>query len=353
MGTTSRRPGGHTLVVRLDNLGDVLLAGPAVRAVAAGSDRCSLLCGPAGRPAAELLAGPDEVVEHLAPWVADPAPRFEPARFEQLVDRLGSMAVDRALVLGSYHQSPLPAALALRLAGVPWIGAFSAEYPGSLLDLRLAEQGELHEVERSLELAAVAGFPLPAGDDARLAVRIGEPPVRRADRVVVHPGASAPARTWPAGRFAGLVEALTSEGLEVVVTGSAPEAGLVESVRRASGAGALVGAPLEELARCLAGAGALVAGNTGPAHLAAAVGTPVVSLFPPTVPAGRWRPWKVPHALLGDQGVPCAGCRARRCPRAVQTCLDSVAVEVAVAAVESLRTGRALARTGAGAGAGA
>jgi ADP-heptose:LPS heptosyltransferase len=79
----------------------------------------------------------------------------------------------------------------------------------------------------------------------------------------------------------------------------------------------------------------VVVGNTGPAHLAAAVGTPVVSLFAPTVPAVRWRPWRVPHELL-HVDVPCAGCRARRCPVPGHPCLGGVGVEDVLAAVERL-----------------
>ena len=59
------------------------------------------------------------------------------------------------------------------------------------------------------------------------------------------------------------------------------------------------------LAAVIAGADCLVVGNTGPAHLAAAVGTPVVSLFAPVVPAARWAPYGVPTVLLGDQSAPC------------------------------------------------
>ena len=63
---------------------------------------------------------------------------------------------------------------------------------------------------------------------------------------------------------------------------------------------------LATLAGVLAGADAVVVGNTGPAHLAAAVGTPVVSLFAPVVPARKWAPYQVPHVLLGDQQAPAA-----------------------------------------------
>ena len=86
----------------------------------------------------------------------------------------------------------------------------------------------------------------------------------------------------------------------------------------------------------LAGAARVVVGNTGPAHLAAAVGTPVVSLFAPTVPrralAARGG---VPHELLFVD-VPCAGCRARVCPVEGHPCLGGVAVGDVLAAVERL-----------------
>src|SRR5205823_11278002 len=84
---------------------------------------------------------------------------------------------------------------------------------------------------------------------------------------------------------------------------------------------------LRELAGVLAAAEAVVVGNTGPAHLTAAVGTPVVSLFAPVVPARRWRPWGVPHVLLGDQDAPCRDTRARVCPVAGHPCLASVCVD--------------------------
>ncbi len=205
----------HVLVARLDNDGDVLLAGPAVRAVAAGASRVTLLVGPRGRAAAELLPGVDAIVEHRAEWI-DPEPDpVVPARTLAFVDGVRSLAIDRAIVLGSFHQSPLPLALLLRLAGVPWIGATSVDYPGSLLDLRHLIDDDVHEVERSLSLVAAAGFPLPAGDDGALRVvpPAGAPlPDLPPGYVVVHPGASVQARSWPADRLAALVEALVAVG---------------------------------------------------------------------------------------------------------------------------------------------
>jgi ADP-heptose:LPS heptosyltransferase len=86
----------------------------------------------------------------------------------------------------------------------------------------------------------------------------------------------------------------------------------------------------------LARAAALVCGNTGPAHLAAAVGTPVVSLFSPVVPARRWAPYAVPSVLLGDQHAPCRGTRARVCPVEGHPCLQSVEPPEVLAAVRTL-----------------
>ncbi|MGI8699337.1 MAG: glycosyltransferase family 9 protein, partial [Mycobacteriales bacterium] len=215
------------LVARLDSDGDVLLAGPVLRAVAASADRVVLLCGPRGRSAAELLPGVDEVLVWHCPWIdAEPLP-MDRARADELVTAVEDRQVHEALVLTSYHQSPLPLALLLRLAGVAAIAAVSDDYPGSLLDVRhqLPEAG-LHEVERMLSLAAVAGFALPVGDDGALMVRelpdsrrlTGDEPY-----VVVHPGASVPARAPSPARAAAMVDALVAAGRRVVVTGGPAE----------------------------------------------------------------------------------------------------------------------------------
>ncbi len=335
-------PGGHVLVARLDNEGDVLLTGPAVRAVAAHAGRVTMLCGPRGRAAAELLPGVDELLVHRAPWI-DPEPRAVDREAELgLVDELARRGIDRAILLTSHHQSPLPLALLLRLAGVPFVAAASADYPGSLLDLRHVVDDRVHEVERALSLVGACGYELPPGDEGRLAIRRSagtrsalSPEV---PYVVVHPGASVPARALGPERNAELVEALAEDGRRVVVTGSAAETDLTARVAGQARPGVvdLGGATsLAGLADVVAGADALVVGNTGPAHLAAAVGTPVVSLFAPTVPAVRWRPWKVAHELLRVE-VPCAGCRARECPVPGHPCLEGVSTSEVVAAVERL-----------------
>jgi ADP-heptose:LPS heptosyltransferase len=325
----------HILVARLDNEGDVLLAGPAIRAVAAGAERVTLLCGPRGAQAAALLPGVDDVMVRRAEWI-DPHPEpVERPSIDAFVDELAARRFDEAIVLSSFHQSPLPLALLLRMAGVPRIAATSVDYPGSLLDVRHRIDDDVHEVERSLSLVATLGYALPAGDDGALRVRRPGAAPLGTGYVVVHPGASVPARAWAPERNAALVRALGTEGRRVVVTGGPGERALTALVAGADGEDLGGATDFAGLADVLANAACVVVGNTGPAHLAAAVGTPVVSLYAPTVPAVRWRPWRVPHELLFVD-VPCAGCRARKCPVPGHPCLGGVSVEEVVAAVARL-----------------
>ena len=103
----------HVLVVRFDSAGDVLLSGPAVRAVAAGAAKVTYLCGPRGRAAAALLPGVDEIVVHRAPWI-DPEPEpVSHVAVSALVDDIAGRDVDQAVILTSWHQSALPTALVL------------------------------------------------------------------------------------------------------------------------------------------------------------------------------------------------------------------------------------------------
>ncbi|MFI2780467.1 glycosyltransferase family 9 protein [Streptomyces sp. ALB3] len=329
----------RALVARLDSFGDVLLAGPAVRAVAAHASRVALLCGPRGEPAARLLPGVDEVIVWEAPWEGVSPPSVEEAGIDAVVRKLRQAAYDTAVILTSFHQSPLPTALLLRMAGVRWIGADSVDHPGTLLDVRHRRLPDRHEAEAALDTAVATGFAPPPGDDGRLRVLPSPDTVALTGNgpyVVVHPGASAPARAWSPERCADAVQRLADAGHRVVVTGGPDETGLT---RQVCGDVALdLGGRTEPrvLAGVLRNADVLVSGNTGPAHLAAAVGTPVVSLFSPVVPAERWGPYGVPAVLLGDQTAKCAGSRARHCPVPGHPCLDDVTPRDVVLAVHKL-----------------
>ncbi|GAB2746720.1 hypothetical protein GCM10027072_48880 [Streptomyces bullii] len=226
-----------------------------------------------------------------------------------LVGRLREGAHDVALILTPYEQSPLPTARLLRRAGVRRIAATGADHlgglPDGLLDAHHRRSPDRHEAQAALDAAAALGCCPRTGDDGRLRV-LPSPDTAtltgNGPYVVVHPGAGTPSRTWDAARCAQTVALLADAGHRVVVTGGPHERDLT---RRVSGDTA-VDLGGRTSARTLAGvlrcADVLVAGATGPAHLAAAVGTPVVSLAP-VAPAERRAPYGVPTVLLGDQGA--------------------------------------------------
>ncbi|KWX26289.1 glycosyl transferase [Mycolicibacterium wolinskyi] len=331
------------MVARLDSAGDVLITGPAVRAVAAANGPVTFLAGPRGRAAAELLPGVGDIVEWQAPWVDFDSPEVTAGHVDALVKQLRDIAPDRVFIFTSFHQSPLPLALLCRMADVGWVGAISEDYPGTLLNLRHHVAGGVPEPERALSLVRAAGFDLPAHDDGSLMVRTPPPLSGELARkvgskpfVAFHPGAAVPARRPTAARSAGMVRTLTRAGHRVVVTGDEHERELTAQV--AAGVAVDLGGDttLATLASVFAQAGVVIAPNTGPAHLAAAVGVPVVSLFAPVVPAEQWSPYARNVIRLGDQEAPCQLTRARTCPVPGHPCLDGITDAELLAAVDRL-----------------
>ena len=135
--------------------------------------------------------------------------------------------------------------------------------------------------------------------------------------------------------------------MQIVFTGSESEAALVAQAaahmpqRPISLAGRL---GLGELAALIDGAQALLCNNTGPAHMAAALGTPVVVLYALTNP--QHTPWQVPARVLSHD-VPCRHCLKSRCPQLHHDCLERIAPEAVAGAVLELLAGTEAMRTGA------
>jgi ADP-heptose:LPS heptosyltransferase len=282
------------------------------------------------------LPGVRQILEFDAPWVLRDAPPVDRAATDALVEAVAAGSYTAAALLTSSHQSPLPLALLLRLAGVPEIAGISVDHAGRLLDHRIPGDPHVHEVERALLVAEALGARPPTDDALGVVVDPVEVVPRR---VVLHPGATAPARTLAPAVWRDVVARLVERGHPVVVTGSGSESELCSFVAAGAAGDAVdvvAGCSFAELATVLGSAAVVAVGNTGPMHLAAAMARPVVVAFAPTVPASRWAPWKVPHRLLGDLHVPCAGCRALTCPMEQQWCLAGVDARVVVEAVEEL-----------------
>jgi ADP-heptose:LPS heptosyltransferase len=337
----------RVLVVRPDNLGDVVMCGPAFHALrrAAPGATLHLLASAAGAAVAPLLPEIDGVLTTSASWQQiDPA--AVPVRDDrELIDRMRAGGYDAAVIFTSFSQSPWPVAYLCRLAGVPIRVGMSKEFGGAGLTHWVpAVPDRLHQVDRALETLRRVGVPAA---DARLhlsiptAVHAGARAVLREHGVhpgeryaLLLPGASCPSRRYEADRLAAVAGLLAGAGLRPVVAGTAKEADLVG--RAAAGVPAAVSLVGElsvpELAAVVAGSSVVVCNNSGGAHLAGAVGTPVVVLFAGTERHAEYAPRFTPSAVL-TVPTPCSPCRQLRCPYALQ-CLD---IPPSMVAEEALR----------------
>ncbi len=348
------------LVVRLDNLGDVLMTSPAIRAIRESNPlaRITLLASPSGAVAAPHLPEIDDVIEFDAPWVkgraaASAAAGLQGAAERYLIQQLSLRRFDAAIIFTVCTQSALPAALLCYLAGIPLRLAHAHENPYDLLTdvvrdpaLPPGTAPTLHEVERQLALVGRVGFsavddrlvfdvlPIERSGAERKLVRAGIDVGR--PFIVVHPGASAPSRRWPAEDFGRAADLLALD-YQIVFVGGGGEADLVAQARGAMKrpAAELVGTlSLGELGALIDMAALVLCNNSAPAHIAAALDTPVVVLYALT--NLQHKPWRVPARVL-YRDVPCRNCLKSECPEGHHTCLAGVRpARVAEAARELL-----------------
>lgn len=351
------------LAVRLDALGDVLMTTPALHAAKASNParHVTLLTSAGGAEAARLVPDVDDVIVYDAPWVKATSVRPGAGPDRQMIRRLAAGRFDAAVIFTVYSQSPLPAAMLCYLADIPRRLAHCRENPYQLLTdwvrEREPERGVRHEAERQLDLVAAVGW---RSDDRRMRVAVPDTAAATIERrldaagldartrwAVLHPGASAPSRRYPLERFGSVVRALAGRyGWRIVLTGSSDELPLLEPLRAIAPDRILsLGGELSlaELAALIERAPLLIANNTGPVHVAAAVGTPVVDLYALTNP--QHTPWQVPSRVLSHD-VPCAPCYRSVCPEGHHLCLEGVAPErVVEAALELMRARRRIRRT--------
>jgi lipopolysaccharide heptosyltransferase II len=329
----------NILCIRLDYLGDVLMCTPSMRALKqSGTDRCiSLLTSPAGAAVARFIPEIDGVLEYDAAWMKSSAPH-PPSTELQLVEALRACRFDAAVIFTTYSQSALPAAMLCYLADIPLRLAHSRENPYHLLTdwVREPEPQEYvrHEVRRQLDLVAAAGyttsneslsFHVPADDAEWAAQRLRAMGIDGQPWLLLHPGATAASRRYPPELWAQAADLLSCQlHRPLVFTGGKDEIALVENIRQNmhSASHSLAGMlDLGKLAAVIAHATVMVTGNTGPAHIAAALGTPIVDLYALTNP--QHTPWKVPSRVLYHD-VPCRNCYKSICPLGHNACLTRI-----------------------------
>jgi ADP-heptose:LPS heptosyltransferase len=154
-----------------------------------------------------------------------------------------------------------------------------------------------------------------------------------------------PARRYPHDQYADIITELVSDlGAHVAVTGVKSECDLIGSILgrlaaeiRTSLYDVSSSLPFSDVCALIEVADLVVTNNTGPMHIAAATGTPVVALFALTNRPEQWGPWLVPHRIL-NHDVPCRYCYSRICPF-TQECLRPVTAQDVVTAARELGIG--------------
>jgi lipopolysaccharide heptosyltransferase II len=352
MSRAAWREAANVLCIRLDSLAGVLMCTPAMRAVKQSAQGCqlTLLSSQSGAAAAPYIAELDAALAYAAPWVAGAALQAS-GNDAAMIALLAAQRFDAAVIFTSYRQSALPAALLCHLAGIPARLAHCREDPGRMLSDWIAdpepEQLVRHEVQRQLDLVAGVGwragcsrlsFTVPHSDLADLRARLAQHGIgARQPFILLHPGASAAARRYPAAHWAEVLRGIAGLcGWPLVLAGEAHEAAMVDDIGQASGVAPLSLAgqlSLGQLGAAIALASVVVSNNSGPAHMAAALGTPLVDLYALTNP--QHTPWQVDSRLLFHD-VPCRFCYQTTCPQGHNDCLAKVSPQRVVEAVRSL-----------------
>lgn len=344
---------GPALLVRAVNwLGDAVMTTPALGAarVACPGTRLVLAAKPL---VAELFRNHPDVDEVV---VYD-----KDGRHRGVIGMLRIAAELRRERCGTaiLFQNAIDAAILALLSGIPERQGYATDARGFLLTRAVPVTEEvlaLHHVEYYLRLVAELGIPRPDAPAMRLRVtEVERSAVRRrllsegieAGRPIlgINPGATyGSAKRWPPERFAAVADALSEEwGASVVLMGSGPEKPLaaeIASAMRRAAANLAGRTTVRELMALLAECAFLVTNDSGPMHIAAALGVPLVAIFGPT----DWRktsPWTA-RARIVRVEVDCSPCMKRECDRGHECMLGVTPGMVASAArglMAELRSG--------------
>jgi ADP-heptose:LPS heptosyltransferase len=336
------------LLVRLSAIGDVVHALPMVSALHHQGWRVGWLAEPPGR---SLLEG-HPYLWHLA--AAPAARRFDLAQARATVGELRRRAYDVALDVQGLWKSAAWARLSGARRVVGYGRAGRVEPASSLLlhETMDPDRAARHVIDENLALLRALGveaagtrefvFPDLAREAAQVDAALGAAGLRAGEFAILNAGGGWPEKLWPPESYGALAPALRARGLRALVAWGPGEDALAERVVAASGGAAERCFPtgLRQLVELARRARIMIAADTGPLHLACAVGTPVVGIFGPTDPA-RNGPFSPDDEVVRREGPPDPRHRGRF--RVDAEALRAIPPAEVLAAVE-----RRLARAGAG-----
>lgn len=304
----------NLLCVRLDNMGDLLMSTPAIKAIKkAFNCKITLLTSTAASGMAAFIPEIDDVIVYDVPWVKSDKPVVSES-IPDIVATLKKRQFDAAIVFTVFSQNPLPAAMLLYMAQVPLRLGYCRENPNYLLTDWVPEKEPYtfirHQVQRDIELVRTIGATI---EDDRIDIRVPPNAWELAMQkllqagidihkpwLVLHAGVNERKREYPLHLW---VEAgkkiVTDLGCQVILTGMENEKHLTDAIGNGIGANAFSMAgsfDLSEFIGLIQHAPLVISVNTAAIHIAAATQTPVVVLYALTNP--QHTPWKVLSKVL-------------------------------------------------------
>lgn len=303
----------NILVIRPDNMGDLLMSVPALRALKETFHcRITLLTSSMAAPMAGFLPEVDDVIPCNLPWVK--AAHYTDASFNDLLATLFQRNFDAAVIFTVCSQNPLPSAMIAYLAGIPRRLAYCRENPYALLTHWMPDAEPYtfirHQVERDLALVAGVGavtsndllsFSLPAHSWGQARCKLEGVGVNLLQPwIILHAPVSEARRQFDLDTWMAAGRLLHDElKVQLLLTGAAEDEALVSVLAEGTGAGAfnLAGRlALDEFMAAVAHAPLVVSVNTSTIHIAAAAGRPVLALYACTNP--QHTPWKTRSEVL-------------------------------------------------------
>jgi lipopolysaccharide heptosyltransferase II len=304
----------NILVIRADNMGDLIMSAPAIRALKQTfASKITVLTSSMAAAIAPYLPEIDDVIIFDLPWIKAKEVIANDQIFV-LTEQLKQKQFDAVVIFTVFSQNPLPAAMISYMAGIPLRLAYSRENPYELLTDWVPDKEPYsfirHQVERDMALVNSIGaetvdlnlrLNAPAIDFEEVNDKLANLGIDTLQRwLIFHAGVSEKKREYPAELWVNAARKLIEKkSCQILFTGAASEKKLCDHLAEQTGDKAFSVAgefKLNEFIALVREAPVIVSVNTGAIHIAAAVKTPVVVLYAQTNP--QHAPWMVPHKVL-------------------------------------------------------
>ena len=303
----------NLLIIRPDNLGDLLMSSPAIRAIKETFNcKITLLTSSVSAEAAMLIPEIDDVIVASVPWVRT-SKSMSAVELTKLIEAIKMRSFDSCIIFTVYSQNPLPSALVAWLAGIPKRLTYCRENPYDLVNYWVPDKEPYthinHQVERDLNLVEHIGCISKSRDIKVVipdeAIKIVDEKLSQiipsnTDFIVVHAGVSELKRAYPIEKWIEITKEIVARfNLFVLFTGIANEKPLTDRLHKETGEMSASTAGLftiAELAALIDRSRLLISVNTGPVHIAAGLKKPVIVLYAQTNP--QHKPWRTKSKIF-------------------------------------------------------